>query len=323
MCSSHNPIHYDLGDEAAVKERLDVILSLTIPNFDISPIDPFGHFLPTSGDNTAASLIPEEPTTPYRTTVSTMATAPDATAQTLVDPREDEDVQSTNSTLSTYSCFSESIFGDAVGEHDIGFGQRRLILQAWIRDFKSKYDSIKPHAIEDAELEIQNTCGGVDLFRTKIYDAVNDWIIEIHRSFSPNTDSQRPIFERLLVWVKAIARILSKRPPFYPMGDRLESRLRLPPDDAILPPQRARSTSTKRRPLPEEDTSILTQQPPNKQGTLSTTSRHQDPLTPRRQLPSTPMIIGENQGPTIMAPVFSLGAAFGGVTATRTVQTQH
>ena len=30
MCSSHNPIHYDIGDEAAVEERLDVILSLTI-----------------------------------------------------------------------------------------------------------------------------------------------------------------------------------------------------------------------------------------------------------------------------------------------------
>ena len=224
MCSSHNPIHYDLGDEAAVEERLDVILSQTIPNFDISPIDPFGHFLPTSGDNTAASLIPEEPTTPYRTTVSTMATAPDATAQTLIDPRANEDAQSTNSTQSTYSCFSESIFGNAVGENDVGFGQRRLILQGWLTHFKTQYDSLKPDATDDADLEIQNACGGIDLYRTKIYDAINDWIMEIHKTFSPNTDLQRPIFERLLIWVKTVARILSKRPPFYPMGDRLESR---------------------------------------------------------------------------------------------------
>ena len=67
--------------------------------------------------------------------------------------------------------------------------------------------------------------------------------------------------------------------------------------------------------------SILTQQPPNKQNTLATISRHQEPLTPRRHLPPTPMVTNENQDPTITAPVFSLGTAFGGITATQTIQT--
>ena len=167
LSSSHNPIHYDIGDEETIEERLDVILSATIPNFDISPIDPFGHFDSANGDNTATSITPEDPTTPYRTTVSTMATAPDTTAQPLVDPRADEDVRSTNSTRSTYSCFSESIFGDMVNEHDAGFKKRRLVLQGWLRNFKSQYDTLKPDAVDDADVEIQNKCNGIDLYRPK------------------------------------------------------------------------------------------------------------------------------------------------------------
>ena len=30
LSSSHNPIHYDIGDEAAAEERLDILLSRTV-----------------------------------------------------------------------------------------------------------------------------------------------------------------------------------------------------------------------------------------------------------------------------------------------------
>ena len=312
LSSSHNQIHHEIGDEGAIKERLDIALSRTIPK---------------SGDNTTTSVVPEDPTTPYRTTVSTMAAAPDTTAQPLVDPRADEDVRSTNSTRSGYSCFSETIFGDMDNKRDAAFKQQRLLLQGWLTDFSSQYDALKPDMVDDAHVEIQNRANGIDIYRTKIYDHINNWITELHSSFSSSRNSERVIFERLLTWVKTATRILTRRPPFYPMGEVLDNRMKFPPDNFILPPQRSRSTSTKRRPQPEDDTSILAQQPPNKQN--AATSRPQEPLTPHRRLPETPMFTDENQDPIITAPVFSVGAAIGqavgaavgGITATQTVQT--
>ena len=103
------------------------------------------------------------------------------------------------------------------------------------------------------------------MYRTKIYEAINEWILEIRSTFSWTRPAERLIFERLLAWVHTAARILTKHSQFYSLGDEIESKIRLPVDNFIFPPLRAISGSVKRRIQQEEDLSILAHQPPNTQ----------------------------------------------------------
>ena len=95
-------------------------------------------------------------------------------------------------------------------KRDAAFKQQRLLLQGWLTDFSSQYDALKPDMVDDAHVEIQNRADGIDIYRTKIYDHINNWITELRSSFSSSLNSERVIFERLLTWVKTATRILTR-----------------------------------------------------------------------------------------------------------------
>ena len=148
-------------------------------------------------------------------------------------PADDDDRMSVASTASSLAA---SIFGHVDAVRENSFRHQREQFNTELRSFAGQYDQIRDNVRTELDFEENQLANEVDGRRTEIIGARVDWMNVVHRDFSPNIPTERPIFRRLLSWAKLAQNITNNRPYLLLVGHQCVQRATWPLDDEIYPP---------------------------------------------------------------------------------------